>query len=163
MNRKTLVSFTAFAASVLAANWMTARWGLVSVAGVSFTAGTLAAGLGFGLRDACHEAGGWRVAVAAILTGAALSYFVSPSLAVASAVAFLLSELADLAVYQPLRRRRWVLAVVASNLLGALIDTVVFLHLAGFPIRDAIAGQMLAKAAMILPAIPAVRWARGRR
>ena len=57
-----------------------------------------------------------------------------PALAVASAAAFAVSELADLLVYQPLRRRRFLRAVLASDTVGAPLDTVVFLALAGFPV-----------------------------
>jgi uncharacterized PurR-regulated membrane protein YhhQ (DUF165 family) len=47
---------------------------------------------------------------------------------VASAVAFLFSELADFVVYQPLRERRWLLAVFASNVVGLVIDSILFLR-----------------------------------
>lgn len=153
-----------FVALVWFANWLTARYGFIHVAGFGFTAGTIAAGLTFGVRDALHDAGGrWKV-LAAIVAGAALSYFVAPSLALASGVAFLLSELADLAVYSPLRERRWMVAVVASNLVGALVDTVVFLGLAfGWSALtgDAVMGQMFGKALMVLPSLVLVRWVRG--
>ena len=67
----------------------------------------------------------------AILAGAAVSALVAPpALAVASGVAFLLSELADMAVYTPLRERRLGLAVLASGIAGAAIDSAVFLWLA---------------------------------
>ena len=161
---KKVVLFAAFVATAWAANALTQRYGFVPVGfGLTATAGTYAAGLAFGLRDALHElAGRWAV-LAAIAVGAALSVVVSPSLALASGAAFAVAEVADLAVYEPLRRRRWVLAVIASNLVGAFVDTVVFLHLAGFPIRPALAGQMVGKAMMILPALLVVRWVRGRR
>ena len=149
-----------FVATVWLANWMTDRVGFITVFGWSFTAGTLAAGLGFGLRDACHEVAGRKAVIAAIISGAIASWWVSPSLAVASGAAFLVSESADLAAYEPLRRRQWGLAVVVSNLLGGLVDTVVFLHLAGFPVSDAVVGQMVGKAAMVLPVLPLVWWAR---
>lgn len=166
------LTFAGFVATVFAANWLTTNVGtevfpggprMLTWLGVSFTTGTLAAGLSFGLRDACQEAGGRLVVIAAIFIGAALSYFVSPALAVASGVAFLLSESADFAVYTPLRERRWTVAVIASNLVGALVDTVIFLWLAGFPIRASLAGQMLGKAAMILPALLIVSYVRSRR
>jgi uncharacterized PurR-regulated membrane protein YhhQ (DUF165 family) len=47
--------------------------------------------------------------------GAGLSALVSPQFAVASGIAFLVSELADLAVYTPLRQRNWLAAVALSN------------------------------------------------
>jgi queuosine precursor transporter len=58
--------------------------------------------------------------IVAILVGALLSWAVTSNrdLAVASAVAFLFSELADFAVYRPLRERRWLLAVFPSNVVG---------------------------------------------
>ena len=161
---KRVVLLVGFLATVVVANWLTDRYGMVPVGfGFVATAGTYAAGLSFGLRDALHEVAGRWVVLAAIVAGAALSAFVSPSLALASGVAFLLSETADLAVYEPLRQRRWVAAVVASNLVGAVVDTAVFLYLAGFPIRSALAGQLVGKALMILPALVVVRWARGQR
>ena len=62
----------------------------------------------------------------------------------ASAVAFLLSELADFAVYQPLRERRWLLAVFASNVVGLVIDSILFLQIA-FGSLDFIEGQIIGK------------------
>ena len=163
MRLRVVALFAAFVACVWLANLLTERYGFVSVGfGLTATAGTYAAGLSFGIRDALHEVGGRRIVFAAIAVGAVLSSFISPSLALASGVAFALSETADLAVYEPLRRRRWVLAVIASNLVGAVADTVVFLHLAGFPVRDALAGQLVGKALMILPSIVIVRAVRSR-
>src|SRR4029077_3405657 len=51
------------------------------------------------------------------------------SFPIASATAFLLSELADFAVYTPLQRKRLVLAVVASSVVGLTVDSVVFLQM----------------------------------
>ena len=48
---------------------------------------------------------------------------------------------------QKLRRRGWIRAVIASNTVGAPVDTILFLALAGFPIWVAVPGQLLAKAA----------------
>jgi uncharacterized PurR-regulated membrane protein YhhQ (DUF165 family) len=99
---------------------------------------------------------------AAILAGAALSAFLAPpSLVVASAVAFLLSEFADLAVYTPLQRRGLVLAVVASSLVGLVVDSAVFLHLA-FGDLGYLPGQIVGKAWMVLLAIPVVKRLRDR-
>ena len=44
--------------------------------------------------------------------------------------AFLVSELADLAVYEPIRKRGWLPAVVASNIVGICVDSALFLWLA---------------------------------
>jgi len=155
----------AFIACVVLANWLTATFGLIPVGfGLVATAGTYAAGLTFVFRDLIHEAGGRWLAVGAIAAGAALSWVVaSPALAVASGVTFLVAELADLAVYVPLRRRGLLTAVLVSNVVGFTLDTFLFLYLAGFPITPAVvAGQLLAKATMTALGL-CVLWALGRR
>jgi uncharacterized PurR-regulated membrane protein YhhQ (DUF165 family) len=65
-------------------------------------------------------------------------------LAVASAVAFLLSELADYAVYARLRARGLALAVMASGVVGAVLDSVLFSALAFGTVKWA-PGLILAK------------------
>lgn len=140
-------SLVVFAGSVTAANWLTARYGFIPVGfGLTATAGTYAAGLCLLARDWVHDTAG-RIAVLTAIAagGAASAVMAGPRLAVASAAAFVASELVDLAVYQPLRRRSWVRAVLASNAVGAPVDTVLFLALAGFPIWTAVPGQLLAK------------------
>ncbi len=137
-----------FAAAVAAANALTARYGFIPVGlGLTATAGTYAAGFCLLARDWVHDSAGRLAVLAAIAAaGIASAVMAGPRLALASATAFVLSELADLIVYQPLRRRGWLRAVVASNAVGAPIDTVLFLALAGFPIWAAVPGQLLAKA-----------------
>jgi uncharacterized PurR-regulated membrane protein YhhQ (DUF165 family) len=79
----------------------------------------------------------------------------------ASAAAFLLSEFADFAVYTPLARRRLVAAVVASSVVGLVVDSVVFLWLA-FGSLEFLAGQIVGKSWMVLIAIPFVAYLRRR-
>lgn len=123
-----------YIATIVAANWMTGHFGLVHVAGLAVTAGTFAAGLSFVARDALQDAAGRIWVLAAILAGAGLSAALSPvQLAVASGVTFVVSESADMAVYTPLKRRSRLAAWVASNVVGSLIDSALFLWLAGFP------------------------------
>ena len=80
---------------------------------------------------------------------------------VASAAAFLLSEFADLCVYTPLQERRLVLAVLASSVVGLVVDSLVFLQLA-FGNLDFLAGQVLGKGWMVLLALPFIAWLRRR-
>jgi uncharacterized PurR-regulated membrane protein YhhQ (DUF165 family) len=109
-----------------------------------------------------HEFGGWKVALAAIILGAALSLAVAPpALALASAAAVLLSELADLAVYAPLRCRNKPLAVLASGMAGAVVDSAAFLLIA-FGSLDYIGGQVLGKVYASV-AVAAFMWWRTRR
>lgn len=135
--------------SVLLANLLTTYYGLVPAGfGLMVTAGTYAAGLSLGLRDALHTTGGVRWVLAAIAGGIVLSALLGDGrIALASAVAFGVAEMADLAVYTPLRRRNWRVAVAASNAVGALVDTLLFLSIAGFPITaELVGGQLLVKA-----------------
>jgi uncharacterized PurR-regulated membrane protein YhhQ (DUF165 family) len=111
-------------------------------------AGVYLAGLAFTLRDVTQEIAGKRVALAAIAAGALASWFIaSPQLATASAVAFAASELLDMAVYSPLRKRGWLTAVVASNIVGLAVDSVLFLALA-FGSLAFLPGQIVGKAWM---------------
>lgn len=144
-----LAASTAFILTILAANYFTAHYGLIPVGfGLVATAGTFFAGLTFVLRDLVQDLSGRRWVIILILIGAALSFLVTigmPRIALASGIAFLIAELADLAIYTPLRKRGYVRAAVASNFIGSLLDTIVFLAIAGFPIIPALPGQMLAK------------------
>ncbi len=154
MIRPTLAA-AALLGAVVAANTLTTRYGFVPVGfGLEATAGTYAAGAALAARDALQDVAGKRATVLVLLVAAVVSYLISdPFIAAASAVAFLLAELVDLAVYTPLRRRaslgdrRWTLAVVLSNLAGAVVDSVVFLGVAfGAPaVLPALAGQLLGK------------------
>jgi queuosine precursor transporter len=145
----------AFLASIVLANIATSRYGLVPVGlGLLVTAGTFAAGLALVARDAIQEAAGRWATLALILTGAALSWLLGDGrIAAASGVAFLIGELVDMAVYTPLRRRSLATAVVASTIIAAPVDTVLFLAVAGFPVTGgAVAGQWLVKIAVCLVA-----------
>mgnify|MGYP006921316502 CR=1 FL=1 len=161
-----------FIATIPFANWLIGNVGTVCVpqgpclipVGFGFDApsGVLMIGLALVLRDIVHRELGWKWAVAAILTGAALSAYVAPpALVVASATAFLLSELADLAVYAPLYRKRLVAAVLASSIVGAIIDSAVFLLIA-FGSLKYLPGQVIGKAWMVLLALPIIHMMRNR-
>jgi len=152
-----------FGAVIVAANYVTSHAGMVPVGfGLTATAGTYFAGLSFVLRDAVQDTLGRAAVLALIVAGAVTSAALSPSLALASGVAFLLSESADLAIYTPLRRRGYVRAALASNVAGALLDTFVFLALAGFPLT-AWQGQMVGKLAMSAAVVALVVLVRARR
>jgi uncharacterized PurR-regulated membrane protein YhhQ (DUF165 family) len=156
MNARTIAA-TASAASlvgaVIAANYITTRFGMVPVGfGLLATAGTYLAGLTFILRDVLQDTAGKAATLAVIAAGALVSFLVSdPLIAMASAAAFGISEIADLVVYTPLRKRGYIRAAVVSNVVGAFLDTVVFLGLAGFHVLAALPGQMVGK--MIITAL----------
>jgi uncharacterized PurR-regulated membrane protein YhhQ (DUF165 family) len=161
-----------FALTIPLANWMIGNAGtvcpphgrcLVPVApGLMAPSGVLMAGIALVLRDLVQRRLGVAASSLAILAGAALSALLAPpALVIASAVAFLLSEFADLGVYTPLARRGLVLAVVASGVAGLIVDSIVFLWLA-FGSLDFLSGQVVGKAWMVLLSIPLVAWLRRR-
>ena len=170
--REGLAFLAAFGLCIPAANWLIGNAGtvcapagpcLIPVApGLMAPSGVLMIGLALVLRDLVQRRLGIRWVVAAIVAGAALSGAVAPpSLVVASATAFLLSELADCAVYTPLQRRRLVLAVLASSAVGLVIDSAVFLYLA-FGSLDFLAGQVVGKSWMVLLSLPFIVLLRNR-
>lgn len=145
--RRTLgfVAAAALVGTVVAANLAIVRWGFVPVGfGLVAPAGVYFAGLAFGLRDVVHDTLGRRAVLACIVAGGIVSAGFSPVFALASATAFVLSELADFAVYEPLRQRQWLAAAGASNVVGAVVDSVLFLWLA-FGSLDHLAGQVVGK------------------
>lgn len=159
------IAVVAFLGSIPVANWLIGNAGecvpggpcLVPVGfGLMAPSGVFAIGIALVFRDAVHEAFGWRGAMAAVLAGAVLSWFVAPlPLAIASGAAFLLAETADLLVYAPLRRRALAWAVLLSGLVGSVVDSAAFLLLA-FGSLEFLAGQVVGKAWASLAAVPLI-------
>ncbi len=156
------VAVALFVATVVAANALTAAYGLIPVGwGTAAAAGTAAAGLSLLTRDWVHHTAGRTIVMICIGVGAvAGATLASPRLAIASAAAFAVSELADLLVYERLRERGWIAAALASNAVGAPVDTVLFLALAGFPIWTAVPGQLWVKAVATLVPVSVVATSR---
>lgn len=152
-----LIGAAALLLVIPAANYLTTHYGMVPVGfGLTATAGTYLAGLVFVLRDELHRAHGPVPTLGVILAAALLSYVVAaPAIATASAVAFLVSELADWLVFSRLIRAGHTLAAFGvSNVVGVLVDTFVFLPLAGFPVTTAVvAGQIVGKLWATLPGV----------
>ncbi len=113
--------------------------------GVMAPSVVLLAGAALVLRDGLQEKLGVKWTIGAILLGAVLSgVFSEPSLVIASAVGFLFSELADLVVYTPMRTRWPAWAIMASGLVGSIVDSALFLSLA-FGSLEYLFGQVLGK------------------
>jgi hypothetical protein len=156
-----VVFLALFIGCIVAANWAIAQFGIIPVGfGLMAPAGVLFVGLTFTFRDLAQDRlGRWWI-VGAVVLGAALSYLVSPVFALASGVTFLVSELADFLVYTPLRDKHWLGAVAASNTVGLVVDSILFLLLA-FGSLDFIAGQIVAKGSMTIAAIIVLGVLRG--
>jgi queuosine precursor transporter len=161
-----------FCLTIPAANWMIGHVGTVCVPngpclvpvapGIMAPSGVLMVGAALVLRDLVQRRLGVELGLGAIAAGAAISAGLAPpSLVLASATAFFLSEFADFAVYTPLARRRLVVAVVVSSIVGLIVDSIVFLWLA-FGSLEFLLGQIVGKLWMVLLAVPFVAYLRRR-
>ena len=105
------------------------NWAFTVVPLVKLPGGTMwppvALLVGFAQREIGHYV------LVAMAIGVGISYLFNPNVAIASATAFLISELADWAVYsftrRPLSQR-----ILYSSIIGTPIDSVVFLGMVGF-------------------------------
>ncbi len=169
MNNRPLgiAALVAFLLCIPFANWLIGNVGTVCVPqgpclvpvlpGLLAPSGVLAAGAALVLRDVVQRCLGAGWGLGAVIVGSALSAFLAPpALVAASALAFLLSEFADFAIYTPLQRRRLVLAVLLSSGAGLVIDSLVFLYFA-FGSLDHLAGQVVGKAWAVLFSLPLIR------
>jgi uncharacterized PurR-regulated membrane protein YhhQ (DUF165 family) len=173
MKRCGIPAFLAFIATIPAANYLIQHVGTTCVPdgpclvpvlpGLMAPSGVLVVGLALVLRDMVHSALGVRWAFFAIVAGAALSSLLAPpALVLASVVAFLLSETADLLVYAPLRERWPSSAVLASGVAGAVVDSCLFLFIA-FGSLQYVTGQVVGKLWMSVAAALLLRLLTTRR
>lgn len=161
-----LLILAAYLACIPLANWMIGHVGtfcaphgpcVVPVGfGLSAPSGVLLIGFALVLRDLVQRTSGKWWALGAVAIGAVLSWFVAdPFIAIASAAAFLISEMLDFAIYTPLQRRSLVLAVLASATVGSVADSLAFLWLA-FGSLDFLAGQVVGKMWAVLISVPLI-------
>jgi len=166
------IALVLFGLTIPAANWLIGNAGAACVPngpclvpvwpGIMAPSGVLMVGLALVLRDIVQRRLGPLAGLGAIAVGTLISAMLAPpAIVLASVAAFLLSELADFAVYTPLQRRRFVTAVFASSVVGLVVDSLVFLHLA-FGSLDFLAGQIIGKAWMVLLALPLMHLLRRR-
>ena len=150
------ICLIAFLATVPAANWMIGHVGtechgpvcLIPVwPGIMAPSGVLMIGAALVLRDVIHKQLGAKWTLGSIIVGASISALISPAIAIASGVAFLLSELADMAVYAPLYERHKISAVLLSGVAGSIVDSLLFLWIA-FGSIQFIEGQIIGKLMM---------------
>ncbi|MEV6644610.1 VUT family protein [Amycolatopsis sp. NPDC051371] len=152
-----VILLVAYIATIPLANLVVTQFGAVPVGfGFLAPAAVYFAGLALVLRDLARESVGRRAVFGAIVVGTVLSYLLAaPALATASAVAFIVAELLDFAVYEPLRKRGLIVAVVGSNIVGLLADSLIFLKMA-FGSFEFLPGQIIGKAWMTVAAVAAL-------
>lgn len=135
------LAFALFALTIPLANWFISNVGVTCVPdgpclipvgfGLMAPSGVLFIGLALVLRDWLQELTSWKWSVVAILVGGTLSLLTSsPFIAMASAIAFVVAEMFDLAVYTPLRKKGKHFAVLASGAVGAFVDSLLFVWIA---------------------------------
>lgn len=158
-----VLSFAGFVLTVFLANYSIKNVGTVCVSsdgpclipvwfGVMAPSGVLWAGLALTVRDVVQRTLGFWWSWIAVVSGALLSALLDPSLAIASGLAFFVAETLDLFVYTPLQRKNLYVAVAASNLVGLVVDSYVFLSIAGMPL-SLIAGMVIGKTWMTIAAL----------
>ncbi|WP_211235358.1 VUT family protein [Deinococcus ficus] len=136
--------------AVVAANLLIAHFGPAAAPVVAF----VFIGLNLATRDRLHDLWGPHVArnmLLLVAAGGALSYALNAGagrVAVASMLAFAVSEAGDALLYHARRHRPYLERTNTSNLLGAALDSLIFPVVAfgGFPV-GIIALQFIAKVA----------------
>ncbi len=105
---------------------------------------SLAVGFTFVLRDYVQKHVGHNV-LWCMLIGCALSwYFATPTLAIASALAFAVGELADWAMFT-FTKRPFSQRILYSSLVGAPLDSIIFLTLVGIATPFSVISMTLSK------------------
>lgn len=142
--------------STIMANVLVIQFGIVSIGPLMFPAGAVMIGLTFSLRDLVQrQFGKWRCWYWTF-AAAAISAVFSLDVAVASVTAFLVSEAVDWAVFTftggSFRRR-----VLLSNLIGAPLDSTIFVALVFGWFWPAIIGQALVKFISSLAVVPFIK------
>lgn len=159
-----IIALVAYASTVPVANWMVGNVGIFCIPngpcvlpvfpGIYCPSGSLMIGLALVLRDIVQRALGAKWSLGAIIAGTAIAALIAPpALVTASALSFLISELVDFGVYTPLYRKRFITAIVASSIMGLIVDSILFLLIA-FGSLDLLPGIILGKLWMVLLALP---------
>lgn len=152
-HRRGAVYIAVYLATIVASAALVTYIGVIPVGlGLMAPAGAYVIGVTMVFRDLAQDQLGPRWTYAALLVGTLLSVLVSPSIAFAAAVAFLVSETLDQLTYTPLRKHSLVIAVLASNAVGIVADSLLFTQLA-FGSTEFAVGQMWAKAVSTVAAV----------
>ena len=140
---------TIFLAAIVAANLALTHWGPSAIIPNAF----FLIGLDLVTRDRLADFWGttrWAKMLALIAAGGLLSYWLNrnaATIAVASVVAFSAAELAEALAYHFLRHRPWTERAPKAALVGAAVDSLLFITIAfGFSLSTSFA-QFAAKLA----------------
>jgi queuosine precursor transporter len=150
---RTGLAIAAYVAFIILVNWLfipenliegVTQWSTNTWMGTLYLANVIV-GFVFVLRDYAQREIGHKVLLVTALAGIPVYYFAGPGLAIASMVAFMLSEMTDWAVYtftkRPLQSR-----IILSSLFAVPVDTLAFQHLAGYLTPAAFFTEVVSKA-----------------
>ena len=157
MKRLAVTLSLGYIALAVLANWLASRWTL----GVPFTpyvapAGWVAIGVVLVFRDWIQQLVGLAWSLTLVPVAGGLSYGIAEAagwtslqkVAVASVVAFLVSETVEAVVFTPIRKRNLTAGVALSGTVGNAIDSALFLWVA-FGSEAYFAGNFVGKLEMI--------------
>jgi queuosine precursor transporter len=142
-----------YVAFIVLVNWLfvpeqlvegVTQWNTNTWMGTLYLANVIV-GFVFVLRDYAQREIGHKVLLATLLAGIPVWYFAGPGLAIASMVAFALSEMTDWAIYS-FTRRSLQNRILLSSMIAVPVDTLAFQHLAGYLTPAAFVTEVLSKA-----------------
>jgi uncharacterized PurR-regulated membrane protein YhhQ (DUF165 family) len=146
----------AFVGLVVLANWLAARTTVPVGFGYRAPGGVFCIGGVLVLRDWMQQLRGLRWTMPLVYAAGLLSWLVGDlagwtgleKIAIASVVAFTVSETVEALVFTPLRKRSLTAGVALSGTVGSAIDSALFLWLA-FSSESFFTGQFVGKTEMI--------------
>ena len=136
-----------YIALIIGVNWLFVVTPLLELPnGELWSPASLIVGFVFVVRDFAQRRVGHHI-LWAMLAGCAVSWWMaSPELAIASAAAFAVGELGDWALFT-FTRKPFSQRILLSSLLGAPLDSLVFLMLIGIASAEGIVAMSLSKLA----------------
>ena len=142
-----------YIACILVANILAAKWIISLPLGLAVPAGVFALAPIFSLRDEIHEQSGRRGAYILIAIASVLSWGLAlltdsgllSRVTLASVLAFAINESLDTEIYHRLRGRSKLLAVLGSNSVSSLVDSVLFIWIVFGPLFGLMLGQYIVK------------------
>jgi queuosine precursor transporter len=157
VRRLTLGLALAYVGLAVLANWLASRYVIrVPLTDYLAPAGVLCIGAVLVIRDWLQQLAGLFASLALMVAAAGASYLIGVGvgwtslqrIAVASVVAFLVSETIEALVFTPMRRRSLVAGVAVSATIGNAIDSAIFLEIA-FGSQAFFPGNFVGKLEMI--------------
>lgn len=135
--------------SILLANWMVHKFGIIETKYIMFPAGAVAIGLTFSARDFVQRRyGKWKCWIWMVVA-AAVTAAINPKLAAASMAAFLCAETIDWALFS-FTNLSFKKRIMLSNVISTPLDSAVFVTVAFGWFWPAVWGQALVKFASSL-------------